>query len=83
MLCLQATKANGIRALFEAAGKKCIRRTISHIAVFAEVWNTQGKSLKAQVICINLAKQDQGQYLPLKKLKDLVSDIRDGLGSYG
>ena len=32
---------------------------ISHIAVFAEMWNTQGKSLKAQVICINSAKQTQ------------------------
>ena len=28
-----------------------------HIAVFAEMWNTQGKSLKAQVIYISSAKQ--------------------------
>ena len=31
---------------------------ISHIAVFAEMWKTQGKSLKA--IYINSTKHDQG-----------------------
>ena len=33
---------------------------ISHIAVFAEMRKTQGKSLKARAIYINSAKQDQG-----------------------
>ena len=34
---------------------------ISYIAIyFAEMWKTQGKSLKAQAIYINSAKQDQG-----------------------
>ena len=27
-----------------------LERHISHIAVFAEMWNTQGKGLKTQVI---------------------------------
>ena len=37
-----------------------LREHISHIAVFAEMWKTQEKSLKAQAIYINSAKQDQG-----------------------
>ena len=53
----------------------------SHISVFAEMWNAQGKSLKAQFININSAKQDQGQYIPqesivskfAKKAKDSAS----------
>ena len=54
MFCLQATKANGVRALFEATGKNGFilyyalgGHIISQITVFAEMWNTQGKSLKA------------------------------------
>ena len=36
------------------------RHITSHIAVFAEMQKTQAKSLKAQAICINSTKQDQG-----------------------
>ena len=36
------------------------RHIMSHIAVLAEMWKTQGKNLKAQAIYINSAKQDQG-----------------------
>ena len=41
---------------------------ISHIAVFGEMWKTQGKSLKAQAIYINSAKQDQGYYIPQESI---------------
>ena len=46
------------------------------------MWNTQGKSLKAQVIYINSAKQNQGQYIPQEAqlasiLQELDSSAQD------
>ena len=38
------------------------------IALFAEIWNTHGKSLRAQVIYINSAKQNQAQYTPQESI---------------
>ena len=80
MFCLQATKANGVRALFAAAGKNLQCNMVlsdvlgGHIIplialfIFAERWNTHGKSLRAQVIYINSAKQNQGQYTPQESI---------------
>ena len=53
------------------------------------MWNTQGKSLKAQVIYINSAKQNQGQYIPqesiiskfTKKAKDSAAQDKPYIGS--
>ena len=39
---------------------------ISHIAVLAEMWKTQGKSLKAQAIYINSAQPDHRDYSKLE-----------------
>ena len=72
MFCLQATKANRVKALLQVAGKnlQCnmhgsmlydvLVGHISCIALFAE--------LKAQVIYINSAKQHQGQYIPQESI---------------
>ena len=78
MFCRQGTKANGVRALFAAAGKnlQCNMvlsdvlggHIIPLIALFAEIWNTHGKSLRAQVIYINSPKQNQAQYTPQESI---------------
>ena len=73
MYCLQSTKANGIRTLFEAEEKNIAilhgsvlcdvlgGYIMSHIVVFAKMWNTKKRSLKAKLF--NPVKQDQDQYI--------------------
>ena len=60
MFCIQSTKANGRRTLFEAEGKiiQCYmllcymmyqKDMLYHTPLYL-IWNSQGESLKAQVI---------------------------------
>ena len=96
MFRLQSTKANGIRT-FEAAGKKLQyymvlcwpvlydvleEHIISHIAVFACTWNTQGKKSESTSYSTQLSKAEANTFHKKAELASLLKTLKPSLNFF-